>query len=76
MDFPALHLSQAVLVSGKSAKLTVQQGKNAEIVIALMNENNNMRAITTYVNMTQQLSINVVGKGAEVHLCGNFESEG
>ena len=41
-----------------------------------MSEKDNSRAISCYVNMTQSLTLSVSGKGAEVHLCGHFETEG
>jgi hypothetical protein len=77
MEYPALHLSQAVLVKGNSARLSVSMGKNSEpIVIAVLSEKMPQAAITCYVNMTQTLALSVVGKGAEVHICGHYEAEG
>jgi hypothetical protein len=38
MEFPSLHLSQAVLVKGKDARLTVKQKDQPEIVISLLND--------------------------------------
>jgi len=77
MEFPALHISQAVLVAGNKAKVVVQLAKNSEpIVIALLSDKQTTSPITCYVNMTQTLTIKVIGKGAEVHLCGHLETEG
>merc|ERR1719469_343009 len=77
MEFPAVHLSQAVLVAGNKAKIVVQLAKNSEpIVIALLSDKQTTSPITCYVNMTQTLTIKVIGKGAEVHLCGHLETEG
>merc|ERR1719469_1729901 len=77
MEFPAVHLSQAVLVAGSKAKIVVQLAKNSEpIVIALLSDKQTTSPITCYVNMTQTLTIKVIGKGAEVHLCGHLETEG
>ena len=53
MEYPALHLSQAVLVKGGSARVAVQMGKEAEpIVVAILSERQTMQPITCYVNMT------------------------
>jgi len=72
-----VHISQAVLVAGNKAKVVVQLAKNSEpIVIALLSDKQTTSPITCYVNMTQTLTIKVIGKGAEVHLCGHLETEG
>ena len=78
MEFPALHLSQAVLVNGKSAKLTVKPSKDQdEIVISILNQDRNSSSIDCYINaMQSSLQITLTGKGAEVHLSGHFEQEG
>lgn len=78
MEFPALHLSQAVLVKGQqNCRLSIKvKGNDNEICLAILSDKDNSKAITCYINMTQTLSLSVTGKGAEVHLCGHFESEG
>lgn len=66
-----------MLVAGNKAKVAVQVAKNSEpIVIALLSDKQTTSPITCYVNMTQSLTIKVIGKGAEVHLCGHLETEG
>jgi hypothetical protein len=52
MEFPALHLSQAVLVKGQSARLSIKVKGKDEITLAIMGEKDNSKAITCYVNMT------------------------
>ena len=75
-EFPALNLSQAVLTSGNSAKVTIKAStKTDEIVVALLNDKSNNQAIGCYLNGVQTgLSIQVYGKGAEVHLSGHYET--
>ena len=76
MEFPCLNLSQAILVKGESARLSIKMKGKDEIFLAIMSGGvNNAKAINCYVNMTQTYSLQVVGKGAEVHLCGHFENE-
>ena len=39
MEYPALHLSQAVLVKGANARVAIKMGKDAEpIIVALLSE--------------------------------------
>jgi len=70
-----VHISQAVMVKGKNAKLSIERKADKPIVVSLLNENKPQASIACYINMTQTLNISVVGKGAEVHLCGHFEAE-
>jgi hypothetical protein len=76
-EFPALHLSQATLVKGSSAKITVKASSKAdEIVVAMLKENNVNTSIGCYLNGAQTgLSIQCFGKGAEVHLSGHYETQ-
>ena len=75
MEFPALHLSQSVLVKGSNARLSIKVKGKDEITLAIMNEKDNSKSLTCYVNMTQTFSLQVYGKGAEIHMCGHFEAE-
>lgn len=75
MEFPALHLSQAVLVKGNNARLSIKVKGKDEITLAIVGEKDNSKSVTCYVNMTQTFSLQVSGKGAEVHMCGHFEAE-
>ena len=77
-EYPTLHLSQAVLVGGKQARLSVQATKDSEpIVIAILNEQQQTGAISVYISRDQVFSISVKSSDdAEVHLCGHFTAEG
>jgi len=79
MEFPALHISQAVLEDGTgNVKVQVKMNKkDTPIIIAVLNKQHPVQPINTYFNMTQTFSIQVVSETAQkVHLSGHFEAEG
>lgn len=70
-----MHISQAVLVAGKNARLSIERQSEKPIIVSLLSEHKSQSSIGCYINMTQTLTIKVIGKGAEVHLSGHFEAE-
>lgn len=81
MEFPALHISQAILDNDKhggNVRVQVKMNNSSDpIIIALLNKSNAAQSINTYFNMTQTFSIQVISDSAQsVHLSGHFECEG
>jgi hypothetical protein len=77
-EFAVLHLSSAILdksVAGKSTKLYAKLGKDAEVIIASLNDKNEQVNLDHYINCTQNVSLFVKGP-SEIHLTGYFEPKG
>ena len=56
-EFAVLHISQAVLVNaeGKKVKVVAKNGKEEEVVIALLSDKTESARLDIYVNCTQQV---------------------
>lgn len=67
-------MSAAVLGSGKSAQVFAKNGKDAEVMIAMVGENREMAKLDLYINCTQAVTLSA--RGGEVHLSGYFEPKG
>lgn len=79
-EFAVLHISQAVIDKcepGKKVKLVAKNGKEGEVVLAILSDRNEQTHLDIYINATQQVELTVVGsKTAEIHLSGYFEPKG
>lgn len=73
-EFAVLHLSAAVLGSGKRSQVFAKNGKDAEVLIATVSEAREMAKLDLYINCTQAVTLSA--KGGEVHLSGYFEPKG
>lgn len=72
-----LHLSAAIAdkAQAKPTRVYCKNAKEAEVIIASLNEKNEQAVLDLYINCTQNVAIYVKGP-AEVHLTGYFEPKG
>ena len=76
-EFAVLHLSSAIVdkAQKESTKLFAKNGKEADVIIANLNERNEQQNLDHYINCTQNVTLYVKGP-AEIHLSGYFEPKG
>lgn len=76
-EYPVLHISNAVRKAGKGDDgktfVTVSMGKQLKnLNIAVLSDKCEVQALDLYLNISQDITIAVQGKG-EVHMSGYFE---
>jgi hypothetical protein len=72
-----LHLSAAVITktSEKKTMLMAKNGKDSEVVLAVLSDKHDSVSLDLYINCTQNVSLSARGP-AEIHLSGYFEPKG
>ena len=76
-EFAVLHLSAAIAdkPSAKATRLYIKNAKDAEVIIANLNDKSESVVLDLYINCTQNVTLFVKGP-SEVHLSGYFEPKG
>ena len=76
-EFSVLHLSAAVLAKSgdKKTMLMAKNGKEAEVVLAVLSDKRDSCSLDLYINCTQNVTLAARGP-AEIHLSGYFEPKG
>lgn len=64
---------------GQRVKLVAKNGKEAEVVLAVLSDKHDQTRLDLYINCTQNVVLSVQAGGAkhsEIHLSGYFEPKG